>query len=197
MNDRIARDASACRACPLGGLGGPRCVGFGPRDATVAVVGINPSRIATDGVYGCFLIPYLAAYQRAGRTPPPRLMRGSTRGMWHLAAESGLDLSRVYSTNAVKCATPGNRKPTPAEVRTCRENHLTEELAGLTNLRLVLFFGAAAGSAAGLSDFGARTTVEETIAEGVLLRHPNSTCRKWTNLGRDARRIREALELAA
>ena len=186
----LLRRTAACRACGLGCLELPRCVGFGPASAEVAIVGLNPSvRAAGAGCVGCFLIPTLA---RLGRRAAALKLQGAARAFYHLSREAGVDLRRVYATNAVKCATPGNRALSPEEVRTCGTTHLTTELETLPNLRTVLVFGAAAGAFLGLSDFGARTRVEGTLAEAVLLRHPISTLRKWTNLGRDARRLREA-----
>lgn len=192
MDDRV----EWCRACPLGTLCSIRTRGAGPVESETAIVGINPSESASD-ITGAFSIPYLAECQRLGGEPPKFIMRGSARAMWHLARVSGIDLASVYSTNAVKCSSPGNRAPTPTEVETCRRTHLTDELARMPNLRRVLVFGRSAGRAFGLSDFGMRKIVEETIADAILLRHPNSTLRKWTNLGRDATRLREALRLGA
>lgn len=187
----LRRETAGCRVCLLGDLGLPRCVGFGPEDAEVAVVGINPAERAADGVKGAFIVPYLAVFQRHGRVPPR--LRGAERAFWALSDLAGLDLSAVYSTNALKCATPGNRAPTPAEVDQCVRTHLSLEMTSLANLRTVLVFGRAAGAPLGLSDFGQRRRVEGTLAEATLLRHPVATLRRWTALEEEARRWRAAL----
>lgn len=188
------RRTGACRACGLGDLGLPRCVGYGPAGARIAVVGLNPSVVAEGwGCVGCFLAPLLG---RLGSRAAALKLRGAARAFWHLSRVAELDLREVYATNAVKCATPGNRELRPEEVETCWKIHLRRELEILPNLRRVLVFGRAAGAPLGLSDFGSRRRVDGTLAEAVLLRHPISTLRKWTNLERDARRIREAFEPA-
>jgi uracil-DNA glycosylase family 4 len=55
------------------------------------------------------------------------------------AADDALQLSAVRITNAVKCVPPAN-KPTPAEIRTCRE-YLQAELAALASVRVVVALG--------------------------------------------------------
>lgn len=191
MISLLRRDASDCKACQLGGLDLPRCVGYGPADAEVAVMGINPSIHARSGILGAFDIPHLELFQRNGWTPA-RLM-GSERALWELVTLSGLNLSAVYSTNALKCATPENREPTCQEVSTCVTTHLKAELRSLRNPRTVLVLGRVAGLALGLSDFGERRRVEGTTAEAVLLRHPVATLRRWTARETEAARWREAL----
>lgn len=155
------------------------------------MVGINPAKRAVDGVKGAFIVPYLAIFQRYGRVPPR--LRGAERAFWELARLAGLDLSAVYSTNALKCATPGNRAPTPAEVSQCVRMHLSLEMTSLENLRMVLVFGRVAGVSLGLSDFGQRRRVEGTLAEATLLRHPVATLRRWTAREAEAGRWREVL----
>jgi DNA polymerase len=182
--------AFRCELCPLGSPRLTYCVGAGPIDAEVAVVGINPAVRAVPGIRGAFIIPILA---RAGRRWRALRLVGAERAFAHLADEAGLRLDRVYSTNAVKCATPGNREPTAEELRTCHANHLKRELEALPNLRVVLAFGRCVGTVLGLSDFGATTTVEGTIAQGLLLRHPVATLRRWTRLSKEATTIREFL----
>lgn len=180
----LIRETSNCTACALGSAGLPRCAGFGPGDAEVAVVGIAPSHRARDGSRGAFEIPRLALL----RGDPPRGLRGCERAVWALARAAGIDLSRVYSTNAVKCALPGNRRPTPLEVRRCLNVHLMTELSSLGKLRAVLILGTAVGAVLGLSDFGRIRTLDGTLAEGTLLRHPVYVLRRWTALRREAER---------
>jgi uracil-DNA glycosylase len=188
----MIRDPSDCRACGLGELELPRSSGFGPDDAEVAVVGINPAVRAKPGLRGAFLIADLARIWGTGRWRALRLV-GAERAFAGIADAAGLRLERVYSTNAVKCATPGNRRPTDEELRRCHETHLRTELEALPNLRVVLAFGACVGTVLGLSDFGATVTIEGTIARGILLRHPVATLRRWTRLSKEATTIREFL----
>jgi uracil-DNA glycosylase len=181
-----------CRHCRLSSPRLTYCIGAGPRDAEVAVVGINPAVRAKPGVRGAFIVPILARFWASGRWRALRL-RGAERAFAHVADAAGLDLARVYSTNAVKCATPGNREPTKEELRTCHENHLKRELEALPNLRVVLAFGRCVGTVLGLSDFDATATIDGTTAEGLLLRHPVATLRRWTRLSREATTIGEFL----
>jgi len=138
---------------------------------------------------GAFLIPYVVRWSGLK-------LVGSARAFHAVARAAELDLRRVYSTNAVKCALAGNRAPTPAEVIRCASMHLWEELTSLRNLRVVLIYGKAVGDPLGLSDFGLRRRVDGTLAEAVLLRHPNSVLRKWTRVEPEARNLRVALRVA-
>jgi uracil-DNA glycosylase len=185
-----------CRACGLGGSGLPNCPAAGPPDAVVAVVGINPSVNADDGDRGAFLAPDLARFWASGRWRALRL-RGAARAFAAVADEAGLDLERVFSANVVRCATPRNRRPTDEELRTCHRKYLKRELERLPELRAVLAFGACVGTVLGLSDFGATATIDGTLAEGILLRHPVSTLRKWTRVSTEATTIREFLTRCA
>jgi len=157
-------------------------VGYGPAGAAVAIVGINPSVRAVDGETA-FRVADLA---RAGARAGGLRLTGALRAFWHLSALAGLDLREVYVTNAVKCATPGNRRPTAEEIERCAETHLMRELTSLMSLRRALILGKAAGVHLGLSDFGNRRTLEGTTAEGTLLRHPVATLRRWTRLRAEA-----------
>jgi uracil-DNA glycosylase len=182
-------DPGPCRACGLGGLGLPKLRAVGPPDAEVAVVGINPSVRTMNFEAGAFFVPTLAKFWASGRWRALRL-GGSPRAFAAIADGAGLDLARVFSANLVKCATPGNRRPTPEEVTTCAERFLRRELEALPDLRAVLIFGRVAGVALGLSDFGEVSPVEGTAAVGILLRHPISTLRKWTRLPTETETVR-------
>lgn len=188
-------DVNDCRECPLGSLGYLKTDGFGPVDVDVAVVGINPSVRGRDGTValGAFLIPFLARMQSRGWSPTALPLAGAERAFAAIASEAGLDLSWVYSTNVVKCATPSNRKPESEEVRTCVGRYLRGELESLRNLRTILVFGKVAGAALGLGDFGETRKIEGTEAVGILLRHPVATLRKWTRLSTEATNVRSFL----
>lgn len=194
VDRRICAVAKTCSRCGLHRHRATYCVGYGRPDAEaeVAVVGINPAVRAKAGVRGAFLTGDLARIWRSGRWRSLRLV-GAERAFVALADRAGLDVSLIYSTNAVKCSTPKNRPPTERELRRCHV-HLRRELEALPNLRVVLAFGRCVGTVLGLSDFGLSRTIEGTTAEGILLRHPISTLRRWTNLDRDATTMKAFLK---
>lgn len=94
-----------CELCALHATCKTVCLwGEGPKDARVVVVGQNPG-------------------QQEDRAERPFINA--------LLGDAGLDrASDVYVTNAVKCATPANRKPSAAEAKKCRE-YLDRELDSL------------------------------------------------------------------
>lgn len=119
--------------------GGP-VPGFGDPNAAIVVVGLAPAahganrtgRMFTGDRSGDWL--YGGLY-RAGLANQPE----ST------GRDDGLKLSNVWVTNALKCAPPEN-KPTAAEQNTCRP-FLTQELAALPNLSVILTLGGIATTA--------------------------------------------------
>lgn len=186
--------ALRCAECDLSGA--PRTFGYGNPDAEVAVVGINPSvKTRGAGWKGAFLAPYLAVLREVRMTPPP--LSGAARAFLALSNEVGLILRGVYSTNAVKCVTPGNRPPHALEAIKCHRVHLRAELEGLDRLRAVLVFGRSAGRVLGLSDFGSEATVDGTLARARLFRHPIYVLRRWTQLDAEAAKIRAFLTRCA
>lgn len=109
--------------------------GFGPADATVAVVGLAPAahggnrtgRMFTGDATGDFLF---VALHSLGLASQPT----------SLHAEDGLTLRGVRLTSPVHCAPPAN-KPTPGERDTCRP-WLAAELELLSpGLRAVVVLG--------------------------------------------------------
>jgi uracil-DNA glycosylase family 4 len=192
MTDRLLiMRTENCLECNLGNLNLPKCIGFGPYNSEVAVVGLNPSvRADKEGCFGCFLIPKFA---ELGESSEKLKLQGAGRAFYHLSKLAGLNLRRVYSTNAVKCATPKNRKLSYEEVNKCWKMNLKRELMMLPRLKKILVFGKQAGLVLGLKNFGRRVKVKGTRAQAVLLRHPISTLRKWTNLKRDALTIRKEI----
>jgi uracil-DNA glycosylase len=56
---------------------------------------------------------------------------------------AGLERSKVYITNIVKCRPPQNRKPLADEVATCTSNYLQKQIE-LLNPRLICTLGATA-----------------------------------------------------
>ncbi len=60
-----------------------------------------------------------------------------------MLTEAGLDRSKVFITNIVKCRPPKNRKPFPDEVKTCTSNYLNRQIE-LINPKLICTLGATA-----------------------------------------------------
>ncbi|MGB0682867.1 MAG: uracil-DNA glycosylase [Magnetovibrionaceae bacterium] len=73
------------------------------------------------------------------------LRYGFASGTYGGRADDGLALKAARITNAVRCVPPQN-KPTTAEIRTCN-GFLAQELAGLSNLRVILALGTIAHGA--------------------------------------------------
>ena len=60
-----------------------------------------------------------------------------------LLKNAGLERSRVYITNIVKCRPPKNRKPKPDEIKTCTSTYLDKQIQ-ILNPRLICTLGATA-----------------------------------------------------
>jgi DNA polymerase len=56
---------------------------------------------------------------------------------------TGIDRADLFITNIVKCRPPNNRTPKRAEVETCTDNYLFEQIR-LINPRLIILLGAVA-----------------------------------------------------
>jgi uracil-DNA glycosylase len=67
------------------------------------------------------------------------LNHGLARGEYRERADDGLALVDCAITNAVRCVPPEN-KPTPAEIKTCRQ-FLNAQIAALPHLRAILALG--------------------------------------------------------
>ncbi|MFT7473836.1 MAG: uracil-DNA glycosylase family 4 [Verrucomicrobiales bacterium] len=114
--------------------------GFGDPAAQIAVVGLAPAahganrtgRMFTGDRSGDWL--YRGMY-RAGLANQPEA----------IAIDDGLELENAWVTSAVKCVPPAN-KPTAVEQNTCR-SFLTDELAALSNLRVIIALGGIGASA--------------------------------------------------
>lgn len=114
--------------------------GFGDPAARIAVIGLAPAahganrtgRMFTGDRSGDWLYRGL---HRAGLANQPEAT----------SRNDGLALSDVWVTSAVKCAPPDN-KPSAIEQNTCR-SFLTEELALLSNLRVLVALGGIGASA--------------------------------------------------
>jgi uracil-DNA glycosylase family 4 len=108
---------------------------FGALDARLLIVGLAPGlkganrtgRPFTGDYAGDLLYATLAKF-------------GFARGTYDRRADDGFALVDCRVTNAVRCVPPEN-KPTPAEARTCRENFLAAEIAGMPNLAALVALG--------------------------------------------------------
>jgi uracil-DNA glycosylase len=109
--------------------------GFGPADASIAIVGLAPAahganrtgRMFTGDRSGDVLY---AALHTVGLASQPT----------SVSADDGLELYGVRITAPVKCAPPEN-KPTPVERDNCRP-WLASELALLPELKVIVVLGA-------------------------------------------------------
>jgi uracil-DNA glycosylase family 4 len=107
---------------------------FGPNDARLLIVGLAPGlrganrtgRPFTGDYAGDLLYATLAEF-------------GFARGHYAASADDGLELLDCRITNAVRCVPPDN-KPTPQEIRTCRD-YLKAAIAEMINLRAVVALG--------------------------------------------------------
>ncbi len=108
--------------------------GFGDPNARVLILGLAPGahgsnrtgRPFTGDASGYFMYPVL---HRTGFANQPT---GTHRG-------DGLELMDAYITAVARCAPPQN-KPTPGELANCAP-FLDREIAGLTNVRVVVALG--------------------------------------------------------
>ncbi|WP_156677814.1 uracil-DNA glycosylase [Sphingomonas profundi] len=114
---------------------------FGDPAAWIAIVGLAPGlqganrtgRPFTGDFAGILLYETLVKF-------------GLAEGVYAARPDDGLRLTGAMIVNAVRCVPPQN-KPTPLEIKTCRD-FLTPALAALPNLRLVVALGAIAHQSA-------------------------------------------------
>ncbi len=97
----LAAEAAGCTRCPLADTRINVVFGVGDPDADLMFVGEAPGR--DEDLQG---VPFVG---RSGQLLD-RL----------LAEELGVDRSRVYIANVVKCRPPDNRDPRPEEIAACR-----------------------------------------------------------------------------
>jgi uracil-DNA glycosylase len=107
---------------------------FGPLGARLLIVGLAPGvqganrtgRPFTGDYAGVLLYETLAKF-------------GFTRGEYSAHPDDGLELVDCRITNAVRCVPPEN-KPTPDEIRTCRD-FLAAAIAEMKKLRAIVALG--------------------------------------------------------
>lgn len=141
--------------------------GFGDPSARIAVIGLAPA------AHGANRTGRMFTGDRSGDWLYRGLYRaGLANQAASVASDDGLELDDVWVTNAVKCVPPDN-KPTAVEQNTCR-SFLTDELAALTNLRVLVALGGI-GAAAVVRHFDIRPRpkfghgVEVEIGNGITL----------------------------
>lgn len=117
---RLAREAEACRACPLGDVRTQAVFGVGSPQTDIMFVGEAPG-FHEDQKGEPFVG---AAGQLLTRLIETKL---------------GLKRSDVYFANVLKCRPPGNRDPQPIEVETCRP--FLEQQLELIRPRVVVALG--------------------------------------------------------
>jgi uracil-DNA glycosylase family 4 len=121
---------------------------FGPADARLLIVGLAPGlqganrtgRPFTGDYAGVLLYETLSRYKFA-------------RGEYKAHPDDGLELIDCRITNAVRCVPPEN-KPTPAEIKTCRD-FLLPTIAEMKNLRAIVALGRIAHDSV-VTAFGAK-----------------------------------------
>lgn len=115
------QDLRQCTRCSCRAEAQQVIPGTGPLAATLLFIGQNPGGDEdTDGR------PFV------GRS-------GIELETWF--ALLGLTRAQVGLTNAVKCHTKDDRAPKTGELKTCTETWLTQEIAAMPNLRIVLPLG--------------------------------------------------------
>lgn len=107
---------------------------FGPLSARVLVVGLAPGVQGANRTGRPFTGDYAGVllYETLGTF-------GFARGDYGAHPDDGLELVDCRITNAVRCVPPEN-KPTPEEIRTCRD-FLAPTIAEMKQLRAVVALG--------------------------------------------------------
>jgi uracil-DNA glycosylase family 4 len=114
---------------------------FGDPAAWLAIVGLAP------GMQGANRTGRPFTGDASGPLLYESLLKfGLASGVYGESAEDGLTLHGAIVVNAVRCVPPQN-KPTPEEMRTCRQ-FLEGDLAALPNLKVVVALGQIAHQSA-------------------------------------------------
>lgn len=117
---RLAKEAEACRACPLGGIRTQAVFGVGNPQTDLMFVGEAPG------------------YHEDQKGEP---FVGAAGQLLTRLIETKLGMKRsdVMIVNVLKCRPPGNRDPLPAEVEACRP--FLEQQLELVRPRVVVALG--------------------------------------------------------
>lgn len=113
---------------------------FGPLNAQILIVGLAPGLNGANQTARPFTNDY------AGDVLYPILKKfGFAQGEYKKHKDDGFELLNVRITNSVRCVPPEN-KPTGEEIRNCGK-FLTDEIAAMPNLKLILTLGGIAHNA--------------------------------------------------
>lgn len=163
--DSLRALAEQCRACALGDIRTRAVFGSGPITARLMFVGEAPGR--EEDLSG---LPFVG---RSGRLVVDLLREAF-----------GIEREECYIANVVKCRPPGNRNPTPAEVRSCV--HFLEHQILLVAPTLVMTLGNVATRALVETRLGISALRGKVIArEGYQLLptyHPAAALRSSTRV---------------
>ncbi|HET9413097.1 MAG TPA: uracil-DNA glycosylase [Pseudolabrys sp.] len=107
---------------------------FGSIDGRLLIVGLAPGLQGANRTGRPFTGDYAGVllYETLGKY-------GFARGEYHAHPDDGLELVDCRITNAVRCVPPEN-KPTPEEIRTCRD-FLTPTIGEMKKLRAIVALG--------------------------------------------------------
>jgi uracil-DNA glycosylase family 4 len=121
---------------------------FGPRDARLLIVGLAPGLRGANRTGRPFTGDYAGdlLYQTL-------LDFGFAQGVYAARADDGFALVDARIVNSVRCVPPEN-KPTPEEIRTCRD-FLVAETAAMPHIKAIVALGKIAHDSAILA-FGGR-----------------------------------------
>jgi len=114
---------------------------FGPLGARLLIVGLAPGVQGANRTGRPFTGDYAGVllYETLGKF-------GFSRGEYGAHPDDGLELVDCRITNAVRCVPPEN-KPTPDEIRTCRD-FLAATIAEMKKLRVIVALGRIAHDSA-------------------------------------------------
>jgi DNA polymerase len=169
--DRIAAEAEACRACPLGASRNRAVPGQGNPDADLMFVGEAPG--ADEDAEG------LAFVGLAGQL------------LTKMIAAMGFTRDDVYIANVLKCRPPDNREPQPQEVAACLP--FLERQIRLIRPKVICALGSHAarnvlrttdgvGRLRGTTHSAFGTRVVVTYHPAYLLRMPQEKKKAWDDL---------------
>lgn len=130
---RLARHLDRVRAEHADYHGRP-VAPFGAARPRLLIVGLAPGMHGANRTGRPFTGDYAGVllYQTLGKY-------GFARGEYHAHPDDGLELVDCRITNAVRCVPPEN-KPTPEEIRTCRD-FLTPTIGEMKKLRAIVALG--------------------------------------------------------
>ncbi len=115
----VAKEASVCTRCELHRSRKNAVPGEGPASAEIMFIGEGPG-----------------FYENEQGRP---FVGAAGKFLDELLAKIGMDRSRVFITNVVKCRPPGNRDPQPEELAACRV-YLERQIATI-NPKVVVTLG--------------------------------------------------------